>query len=52
MFVFDCNDILFDETDTDSVYNQAEDYELSEEFIEKYIVKNKFKIFLIILFFL
>ena len=34
MFVFDCNDILFDQTESDSVYNQAEDYELSEEFIK------------------
>ena len=34
MFVIDCNDILFDQTESDSVYNQAEDYELSEEFIK------------------
>ena len=34
MFVFDYNDILFDQTESDSVYNQAEDYELSEEFIK------------------
>ena len=32
MFVFDYVDISFDEESTDSVYNQAEDYELSEEF--------------------
>ena len=34
MFVFDYNDISIDEAESDSVYNQAEDYELSEEFIK------------------
>lgn len=34
MFVFDCIDISIVESETESVYNQAEDYELSEEFIK------------------
>ena len=34
MFVFDCVDILCEDLNTDSVYNQADEYQLSEEFIK------------------